>query len=164
MYFSATRFHQEECVSQIMSVVCTFMLFFSALSSPSDRFRTYKTVEAYEIRPGILMMPKYSEDGQVCEIELERQRYSSGKIYLGSSLSRKDINELADELVPDGERGPKIGEWDRITGVGRGMTTSSIYENVAIEIYSAIQPTSVEHETVVNNIAAAIKWKNRKCE
>ena len=151
-------------MSQLIGLACTLMLLFSAQNPHGDRFLKFKAVEAYEIRPGILMMPRYSEDGQVCEIELERQRYSSGKIYLGSSLSRKDINELADELVPDGERGPKIGEWDRITGVGRGMTTSSIYENVAIEIYSAIQPTSVEHETVVNNIAAAIKWKNRKCE
>jgi hypothetical protein len=27
----------------------------------------YKAVEAYEVRPGILVFPTYSEDGEVCE-------------------------------------------------------------------------------------------------
>jgi hypothetical protein len=45
-------------------------------SAQSSRFSKYKTVEAYEIGPGILMMPNFSSDGQVCEIGLEILHYS----------------------------------------------------------------------------------------
>jgi hypothetical protein len=34
----------------------------------NSHFSNYKAVEAYEIRPGILMMPRYAKDGSVCEV------------------------------------------------------------------------------------------------
>src|ERR1700727_2965781 len=113
-------------MSQLIGLACTLMLLFSAQNAHGDRFLKFKAVEAYEIRPGILMMPRYTEDGQVCEIGLAKQHYLSGELYLDSSLSRKDIDEIANDLVPGSERGQKMMDRDSITGVGRGMTTSSI--------------------------------------
>jgi len=89
----------------------------------NDKFLKYKTVEAYEVRPGILMMPGYSKNGEVCEIGLERRHYSPEKIYLDSALSRKEIDQITDELVPANERGSKtktIGG-DLISEVGHGL-------------------------------------------
>ena len=31
---------------------------------------------AYEIRPGVLVMPRYAQDGQVWEVGMEKRRYS----------------------------------------------------------------------------------------
>jgi hypothetical protein len=36
-------------------------------SQTEDQFKRYKAVEAYEVRPGVLMMPRYDSGGQVCE-------------------------------------------------------------------------------------------------
>jgi hypothetical protein len=98
---------------------------------------------------------------------LERRHYSPEKIYLDSTLSREEINQIADELVPTNERGPKtkgIGEGDDMSWSGRGLTTTSAYENVSIEIYSDISATSRKDQIAAGDIAATIKWKNRKCQ
>ena len=140
-----------------------FLLFFG--SPQSSRFSGYKVVEAYEIRPGILMMPRYTHDGQVCEIGLERRHYSPEQIRLDSSLSRKEIDQIFDELVPVNERGPKKkapGGRDQISEAGNGLVASSEYENISIQIYSAVS-SSKKHEIVVDDIAATLRWNNRKC-
>lgn len=111
-------------------------------------------------------MPKYSAEGQVCEIGLESRRYSPEVIRLDSALSRKEIDEVAAELAPASERGPrKAGFGDDVLSLsGPGMTTVSTYENISIEIYGHVLPPSKKHEIVTDDVAAAIKWKNRKCQ
>ncbi|MBZ5531769.1 MAG: hypothetical protein LAO20_10085 [Acidobacteriia bacterium] len=136
------------------------------LPSANPGFAKYKAIEAYEIRPGILMMPRYSSDGQVCEIGLAKLHYSPEMIRLDSSLSRKEIDQMFKELVPANERGPKptdIGGSDQISESGRSLVTSSEYENISIQIYSAVLPSSTKHEIVADNVAATIRWKNRRC-
>jgi hypothetical protein len=143
------------------------MFLFLAAKPQSDKFSKYRTVEAYEVRPGILMMPRYGEDGQVCEIGLERRHYAGGVIYLDSELSRKDIDEIVDELVPVEERGPKtniLGGRDSITTVGPGMTHLVDYENISVQIESRVISSKRRIEVVGENIAATIQWKKRKCQ
>jgi hypothetical protein len=40
----------------------------------------FKAIEAYEVRPGILLQPRYTAEGQICEIGLERLHYSAGEV------------------------------------------------------------------------------------
>jgi len=110
------------------------------------------------------MMPSYSDDGQVCEIGLQKLHYSPEMIRLDSSLSREEIDRILEEPVPADERGPRSKDFKRelITIVGPEMTTDTEYENVSIQIHSHVLHASRKSE-VVDDIAATIKWKNRKC-
>jgi hypothetical protein len=92
---------------RLLGLTCVMMFAFCVARAQSPKFLSYKKVEAYEIRPGILATPRYSVDGEVCEIGLERKHYSSEKIYLDSALSREEIDQIADEVAPINERGPR---------------------------------------------------------
>jgi hypothetical protein len=150
----------------IGSVFAAILLLLSA--NPShERFAKYKTVEAYEVRPGILMLPQYSSNGQVCEIGVEKLHYAPKKITLDSTLSRKVIEQITDELVPASERGPRVeepGARNLIDEVGNNITMSTEYENVSIQIYGNATPSSAQGGITVDDVVATIKWKNRKCQ
>ena len=142
------------------------MLLLLGQSQQHENFSKYKAVEAYEIRPGILMMPKYAADGQVCEIGLERRRYSPESISLDGDIPDKDLDEIVDELAPPAERGPKVEGllgWSEDID-GGGMTTHRDYENVSVQIFSHVLDNARRNMKVETNVAVAIKWKNRKCE
>lgn len=125
----------------------------------------YKAVEAYEIRPGILMFPAYSADGQVCEIGLEKHHYSREMIRLDSTLSRADVDSIVDELAPASERGPKSQDPldDLMLVVGPGRTRFEQYENVTVQIDSAEIPIS-KKKSIFDDVDAVIIWKHRKCK
>ena len=130
-----------------------------------QNFAKYKSIEAYEIRPGILMMPRYAADGQICEIGLEKLHYSPETIQLDSSLSRKEIDQIFDELVPTDERGPQSKDFagTLITESGQSLTTNIDFQNVLIQIYG--KTSSVRKgEVVVDEVIATLKWKNRGCQ
>jgi hypothetical protein len=131
-------------------------------NSQSNRFSHYKPVETYEVRPGILMMPRYSKEGQVCEITLQKQLYTPDGFFSDSTLERAEINKIVDELVPPTERGKKIKGKDMILQSGRGMAMNTEYENVSIVIYS--DASQRQGQTVARDIVATITWKHRTCQ
>jgi hypothetical protein len=134
-----------------------------AVNQRGDKFSKYKAVEAYEVRPGILMMPQYAADGEVCEIGLERRRYSPKMIQLDGDIQGKDLNDIVDELAPDAERGLK-DVIERTEEDGGGMTTFRDYQNVSVVIYSHVLNNERRNIEVEPNIAVTIAWKNHKCE
>jgi hypothetical protein len=140
---------------KLAGFACAAMLLLLFTRPESNKFLRYKSVEAYEVRPGILMMPRYSETGQVCEIGLEKRHYSPERISLDSTLSREEIGQIADELAPAGDRGPKAAGFagDLISEVGPGITTVATYENLSIEIYSYVLPASKRGRIVADDIA-----------
>jgi hypothetical protein len=143
------------------------MFLFVAAKPQSERFSKYKSVEAYEVRPGILMMPRYTEDGEVCEIGLERRHYTPQGIHFESSMPRKDIDEIVNEFAPVSERGPKskdFGAGELTIENGGGKTTLVDYENVSLQIYSSVVTHGKREVFVDDAIAATILWKNRKCQ
>jgi hypothetical protein len=153
-------------MSKLIASVFGAMLLLPTSNPGRERFAKYKAVEAYEIRPGILMMPRYSADGQVCEIGLEKLHYSPEKIRLDSSLSRKEINQIFEELVSSDERGPKptsLLEPGLTTFSGRGMVSDEEYQNVSIRIYGDVSPGG-EAAATVDEVTATLKWKNRNCQ
>jgi hypothetical protein len=144
----------------------TFLLL-GASGLPHAMFSKYKTVEAYEIRPGILMMPSYSTDGQVCEIGLERRHYTREKVNLSAGISRKEIYQIFDELAPVNERGSRstnLLEQGAVDREGNALETSEEYENLSIRIYSQALATSSQRGVSANDVVGTITWKHRKCQ
>ena len=145
-----------------MSVIACVAL---AANHADGRFARYKAVKAYEIRPGILMIPSYAPDGQLCELGLEKLHYSPEKIRLDSVLFRKDIKQIFDELVPSAERGPQpkgVLERGMTTFAGLGMVSDDEYQNVSIKIYGNAVPN--KEGIIADEIVATLKWKDRNCQ
>lgn len=126
------------------------------------KFNRLPAVETYEIRPGILMMPSYSDGGEVCQIILERRHVSSKNIDLDAEMSREEIYRIFDELAPKPERGQpklKLGDNGSISMVdGHTLATVALYENVSIRMYG----TSKDNEPK-RYVAATIDWEKRNC-
>jgi len=149
-------------MSKVIWLVSLIMFILIGVSPLSSKYSKYRSVEAYEVRPGILMMPRYASDGQVCEIGLEKRRYSPDAIYLDSHLSRQDIDQIVNELIPMSERGHKseeLGGMDLIVEGGHAITTYVEYEHISIQIVARDRPNSDE-----GDFAATILWKDRKCQ
>jgi hypothetical protein len=71
----------------------------------TDVSAKYPVVTSYEVRPGILMTPRYTTDGQVCQMSIERQRGTRSGVTLDSFMSDNLVKEIVDELAPLSERG-----------------------------------------------------------
>jgi hypothetical protein len=153
-------------MSKLIGLIVAAMLLLPSASPVHEEFAKYKAVEAYEIRPGVLMMPSYSFEGQVCEIGLEKLHYSPETIRLDSSLSRKEIDQIFDELVPPDERGPRSKDFpqDLIIQGGGSLTTNIDFQNVSIQIYGDVLPSAGKGVITVDEVAATLKWKDRKCQ
>ncbi len=154
-------------MSKLIGLVVAVMLFLPTATPDRQRFANYQAVEAYEIRPGILMMPRYSVEGQVCEIGLEKLHYSPEKIRLDSDLSRQEISQIFEELVPSTERGPKptsLLEQGMTTVSGRGMVSDEEYRNISIRIFGEYSPADGKDGATLDEVAATLTWKNRKCK
>lgn len=142
-------------------LLCVMALLFLPNRPQSGTFSKYKAVETYEIRPGILMMPKYAADGEVCEVTLETTNLSSDTINLTPTLPRNTVLELVDELAPVDERGPRTMDFGRdyiSQHSGHSVTTFGEWENVAVNIYGR---TSTGCGS--GDIVAEIRWKKRIC-
>jgi hypothetical protein len=112
------------------------------------------------------MMPTYSDNGQVCEIGIQKRNYSPEIIRLDSVLSREELDQVLEELVPNDERGSKSKELsgDLFTRSGPGIIESIDFENVSIQISAKVSPGPTKHKTIADDIAATVQWKNRKCK
>jgi hypothetical protein len=131
-----------------------------------QRWPQYPKVEAYEVRPGVLMIPRYTASSEVCEFGLEALQYSPDLIRVNSELSGEQIFQLLDELIPGSDRGKPLKKSDtQISQRGRSVviTTTSDYENVVIRVYAA----QSAHENGVgermDGLVATVKWKQRQC-
>lgn len=141
---------------------CALILLFPLASvKRGEEFSKYKRVETYEIRPGILIMPRYADNGQVCEIAIEKSHYAPTTIDMDSTLPREDFIQIVDELVPPGDRGRAAIEFteDYLSLYnGTSVTTFKEYENISIKIYGRALPKGG-----VSDVAATISWKKKEC-
>jgi hypothetical protein len=154
-------------MSKIIGLVITITCLF--LGSPEFQhamFSKYKVVEAYEVRPGILMMPTFSRDGQLCEVGLERLHYTPDKITLSSDLHREEIYRIIEELAPISTRGARAKNLLERGGLeiqGNALVETQEYENVSIRIYSE-NSASGPRDIVAHDVVATIAWKHRECK
>jgi len=106
----------RSCLTQSTLVLTAV---FSNGQTASDLSLNYPAISAYKVRPGILMTAKYAEDGQVCEMILQR-RYMPDQTDADSTISPEVGKKLIDELVPAAERGPEsrwLGKDSFVAGV-----------------------------------------------
>lgn len=149
-------------------LACLATLLLMVAKPQTEMFSKYKSIEAYEIRPGVFAMPRYAEDGQLCELGVEKRSYSHGTIRIGESFSHQEIDQIADEFAPLTERGAKL------KGIaGGGMTLSgqtysndAVYENVTISSYGGISHDTDRKPglTSTGEVAFTIQWTKRTCK
>jgi hypothetical protein len=143
------------------------ILMFSTAAQDQQQFDKYKKIEAYEVRPGIEMFPRYTADGQVCEIGLEKLMYTPELVRLDADLDTKEIDEVLDDLVPANERGKPT---DKIPGshlsveTGPAFQTLEDFENVKVQIYSRVYKPKHKNEIALQPVVAVVQWKNRVCK
>jgi hypothetical protein len=153
----------RKSMSRLLGFVCIATILLLGAKPQNEMFSKYKSVEAYEIRPGVLAMPRYTEDGQVCEVGVAKSSYSPEMIRIGGSFTRKEIDEIADELAPPEERGPKTPFFGTINVV----TTQDIgtfvehddYENVSILVGG-----DGSAKCNIGDVVFTIRWTKRKCQ
>jgi hypothetical protein len=111
------------------------------------------------------MLPRFTADDQVCEIGLQRLLYSPDLVRVNADLSRRDIDQVLDELVPTNERGKPVKSPvdGLITESGQSMVTSMDFENVVINIYGATAPQGRKGGVTTSEVVATVKWKKRTC-
>ena len=143
----------------MMKLMTSICLLAFVLGSSNDRFKKYSTVEAYEIRPGIIVTPAYSASHDVCEISIERRHYSNNNVDIDAFMSREQILSLFDELVPQEERGKpgwKLPGDTVITEIDSGILTTRIpYEKVSLAMYGTKDSQKYA--------AAIISWNKLQC-
>jgi len=153
-------------MAKLIALAFVAMSLVPSAAPVGERFARYKAIEAYEIRPGVLILPRYAPDGQVCEIGIERLHYSPETVRVDSSLTREEIDLAFDELVPADERGPKVQglQGDLIVGIGADRRENIAFENVSLQIASEVLSESKRHVTLEPDVVAIIQWKHRKCQ
>ncbi len=146
-------------MAKLIGLVCALALLLFPAKPQNERFSKYKRVEAYEVRPGVLMMPAYSANGRVCMVVLQKEHYVNGVADLDSTLPREVVTQIFDELVPPSERGPLTTnkEFDRLSVyTGNSVTSLHDYENVSFGISRLASSPG--------DIVAVIQWRGRACQ
>ena len=130
----------------------------------------YPKVDAYEVRPGILLLPRYTTGGEVCALGLQRLHYTPEMVRLDSDMAGEGVDKILDELVPSAERGKPSEALPRglYTRSGQSMVYSEEYDNITLqywwEIESPPERKSKKRETKGNLVAVTVKWKHRTCK
>jgi hypothetical protein len=144
---------------KLLTVICAYCLPAFMLGASGVDFRQYRSLQSYEIRPGILIMPVYSADGEVCEVSIEKRHYSNRTMDLDAEMSKDQIQALFDEIAPQKERGQpalKLPEGAEVTDVDGGIrTTRILYEKVFLTMYGRAESQKF--------VAATITWKKQHC-
>lgn len=144
------------CLPQIVLVLVLIAGTVAAQNSAELQFKYGPPLDAFVIRPGLLMTAKYAADGKVCEMYIVEARTPGSNIVLRTPLNLETVPALIDELVPEGERGSKL-RWPAQT---QGMTLQAVYkyENVSIELVQNLLPSKGWSDGILT-----IKWNNRVC-
>ena len=145
------------------NLLASICLLASVAVPSSDRFHNYHAIEAYEIRPGIIMTPFYAANGDLCEISIEKRHYSDNRVDMDAAMPEEQIISMFDELVPKEERGgldlnlppgSEIGESDL------GMLTTLIpYKNVTLQMHGIKDKPDRQ-----KYVAAIISWHKPACK
>jgi hypothetical protein len=120
----------------------------------------YPRLESYEIRPGVLAMPKYADDGELCQVSIEKLHVQDSGVELGvPTMSRESVLKMIDELAPPSERGKAITQlagFDYIDIInGTADVAAANYENVSVQIYGST--------SAPGDVAVVLDWKRKAC-
>jgi hypothetical protein len=146
----------------MMELIASICLLALVVGLSSDRFRKYHAIEAYEIGPGFMLTPTYAASHDLCEIGIEKRRYSGNGVDMDAAMTKEQILSLFDELIPKEERGgPSRGlpADTEISEVDLGMVSTRVpYENVTLTMYG-----KKDRPDRQKYIAATISWNKPSC-
>lgn len=130
------------------------------------------------VRNSVQLFPKFDEQGQICQVVLQPNRYSNDTVFLGRILLKgSEIEEVLDVLAPQNTRGEKTQFWGFSLLLGQSSQTIYAYENVKIGLSNSIRfgrtsdkediPVTRETGTDKNTFGSAevavITWTKRQC-
>jgi hypothetical protein len=121
---------------------------------------SYPRVESYEIRPGVLAMPKYADDGELCQVSIEKLHIQQSGVELGvPTMSRETVLKIIDELAPPSERGKAISQLaghDYIDVInGTADVAAANYQYLSVRIYGSTSSPG--------DVAVVLDWKRKTC-
>ena len=126
----------------------------------------YKKIVAFEVRPGVLMLPKFAPDGRVCKVAIEKLHYRDGGLVdLDTGLSRVEIASILSELAPGADlkklSGNGPGAYMRQSGVG--LVTTIEFDDFVVKIYGLVSKAGRTRERDLTEVVVVARWKGRKC-
>lgn len=142
-----------------MTKTCILLLVLVATAlgqTSADLSARYPQIAAYKVHPDVEMTARFSGDGQVCEMTLEKIAETDSRVILGASFSLEELRTLVDDLVPEDLRGPNLTK-GRFNGSIEGIsfTTEYTYENVLVRAYGI--RGAAGYQVII------ITWPKRPC-
>ncbi|MGH3428467.1 MAG: hypothetical protein ACRD4E_12400 [Bryobacteraceae bacterium] len=118
----------------------------------------FKTVSAYELRTGILMLAKFDADGQICQATITPVAAESAKS--AADIPQRLADELIEEIVPMDMRGAPERFFDPDSTVAGGVY--EVKMNYALVTVEEIGFYSVDpqQETIQRIV---LRWRKREC-
>jgi hypothetical protein len=130
------------------------------VSATHQSLASYPRVESCEIRPGVLAMPRYADDGELCQVSIEKLHVQRNGVELGvPTMPRETVLKIIDELAPPSERGKAISQFagfDYIDVInGTADIAAANYENLSVQIYGSTSASG--------DVAVVLRWKREAC-
>jgi hypothetical protein len=143
-------------------VVVMFLTTLGAAQTQRQLEEKYPKVNAYLVRPNILLAAKYSTDGRVCEMALQPVRWTNDNTVLLFPLSEGETIRVVEEIVPESERGKKLGGLlgtDAKLSVyhGHSFTTPYTYEKITVNFAGTTDKGGAD-------MVAVVTWRDRSCK
>jgi hypothetical protein len=123
----------------------------------------YPKVNACPERPNILLTAKYSTDGRVCEMALQPVRWTGDNTVLLFPRSQKETIPVVEEIVPESERGEKLGGLfgtdDKVSKFsGHSVTPPPyVYEKITVSFVGTTDKGGAD-------MVAVVTWQDHSCE
>ena len=142
-----------------MIKICILLLALVATAfgqTSADLSARYSQITAYQVRSDVQMTARFSGDGQVCEMTLEKKAKTDSGIVLGASFSEKEVRTLVDDLVAEALRGRDLTR--RFNGRIEGLSIMAeyTYENVIVRVYGT-------HVGEAGDKVITVMWPKRSC-
>jgi len=141
-----------------------FVLLFTLGIAPAAQSQTsadlsvkYRQITSYEVRPTVVMTPKYAPDGQVCEMIVEKRPKTETGIVFAFSFTEKEWKDVVDQLISAAERGKDLTERLNTSVDGGFITADYTYENVLIRVQGITRPEPA------SAVVITIAWRKRVC-
>jgi hypothetical protein len=110
--------------------------------------------EHYAVRPGIMLVATYADNGAPCEMRIEPKKSSDASPH--DTMDSEVVTEIIDELVPVARRGPFVTEYD----VNGGCTGFKVAECELVRISRQTRCQAQGGGTY----SVSIHWKAADCE
>ena len=137
----------------------TVLIFLSVLSADAQTVTDLETkygksLQIYEVRPGVMATVKFDENGQVREMRVERYNATEKMVYLDTTFPEDLLEEVINELAPATKRGAKSERSGDTVFMGGSARTFDEYKNASITYFAS------SRGDCRGTVAIIITWKN----